>query len=407
MGNGGHGDRFSHGRLSGSPYSGCLPAGEELSLLKAIFGQNSKSLEDVEDLLAGLSDREPSQAVCQLLPLLASQRGRQGAEDAMSKRLKGIQRMTWYQNQMVVRSHSHLEAAFHNDGIGTMILGDIASAWSLYEERFARPVRELTLLVRSQRSSDAATLLRKNGWKPKTGLPNVDPEFLPGQSFVSDTEDFQVELRWHVLSSCCYPGADDAFWRRARPLALKGCRTLVLDPADLLLYLSIVLPDSDRSRSGLWIADALKLVQSQQTKIDWRQLLAEAQNRDLLLPVKTLLGYLQTHFEPNVPVSTMEELDGMPVAMLERLSARYQRRPPDQRLLGNLPVLYFDYRRYGKHRRIDDGLLGFGRHLTRYWQTGSRWALVSLMLRMSKQRLLSKLLQAGRTKSPQVVAGDL
>lgn len=363
------------------------PASDALQLLKLLFNPAREPVGLWNKTFATFEDEPPAESVYQLLPLLAGQWKRQHADSHIPTKLAGIRRKSWYRHQQAERAFSKLLKAFQQAGIRTLVLGDMAAAQSHYSDAFDRPVQEFSFLLDFNQAVKSIGLLGTNGWEPLCKLPGMDWEYLPGLWFAKDGERHPLYLRWHALSQCCFPGADDDFWNRARPLACGEISSLALDPTSELLYLNSELCLANPNRSALLLADTLMLLQTGGEGVDWRHLLTRSRQNRLLLPLKTLFRYLTKHFEINVPPDFLQKLAETHVDSIERLEAWYPRVDAAERLPGLLPVLYFDYRRQRVHGTAQDGAPGFGAYLTRYWKLESRRALVSRIWRLGWRRL--------------------
>ncbi|MFC1719817.1 nucleotidyltransferase family protein [Pseudomonadota bacterium] len=368
------------------PFPAGFLASNSLQLLKLMFSPARVSAGPWNDTFARLEDEPPEQAVYQLLPLFAGQWKKLHVDTNIPTKLAGVRRKSWYNHQKAERAFSKILKTLRQADIRTLILGDMAAALSHYNDPFDRPVHEFSILLDSNQAVKAIKLLGADGWEPLFELPEVNWEYLPGLRFAKDGEH-QLDLRWHALSQCCFPGADTDFWSRARPLACGELSSLALDPTSTLLHLTSELCLSNPGRAVLLLADTLVMLQTAGESVDWQRLLNESRQKHLLLPLKTLFRYLTEHFEIEIPPDFLQKLAETPVDTLERLEARYPRADADRRLPGLLPVLYFDYRRQRDHRTEQDGVHGFGDYLVQYWQRGSRGALVATIWRLAWRRL--------------------
>lgn len=379
------------------PSAGHLPVGLSLRLTQAVFAGHEPSPADLQGLVTNLAQQKIDEAVYPLLPLMAGRAGVLDPDHPIAGKLKGIQRLTWYKNQLVLGRFYRVHDRFVQAGIRTLLLGDIAAALTLYEDHSVRPIHELTVLVDANNAPAAMVLLPLDGWKPKQILLPVDQNVLPGQRFVSEEAKCEFELRWHVLPACGHPAADADFWSQALPVALESGSSLTLEPADQLLYLSFQVFGSDPRHSSLWIADALQVLHTAGSEFNWARLLEGAGSHRIVLPLRILLGYLVEHFAVTVPAATMRQLQDMPVRWWERLEAWYGRKRANERLLGILPLLWFDFRRGGGTHGTHGAGTGFGQYLARYWQVSSRRELLALVLRLSARRLRAKFTGVSRS----------
>jgi len=387
------------------PYEDVI-SGTTLWLLRAIFDQEPP-LEDAEDQLASLHEGEVDWADFQLLPLMAGRPEMLGLDNPLCKRLKGIRRLVWYKNQLLLKGFALLLSAFREAGIRTMLLGDVVSASLLFEKASVRPIHRLTMLIEPDRPTVAMEILKTHGWWEKNALRNIDPVYLPGQDYWKQGVDALLDLRWHLLSACCYPGAERDVWKRARPLSFEGAEAWMPDFTDQILFLAERAMESEPSQAVLYVADALQILHSPRHEIDWGLLLAKAQSRFLITPVARLLGFLSRNFRIDAPPGFLDALADIPASMTERLDARYRQFPADRRFLGELPVLYFAYRRYSNIRPSEGGARGFGAYLKAYWRVDSNCELMRLIALLSRRRIVKGLTQARNALTQRAASHDL
>jgi hypothetical protein len=97
--------------------------------------------------------------------------------------------------------------------------------------------------------------------------------------------------------------------------------------------------------------------------IDWDRLLRQAQGRLLVLPLRSTLSYLAQVFDAPIPDGLLAHLRSDAVSRQERLEFRYRSRDHRTRLLGYLPLMWFDYLRTRTPLASDNRVLGFATYL--------------------------------------------
>lgn len=351
------------------------------------MGSREPCAADLQQLRLTMDQAEISPECYLLLPLLTGLTARLAQDDPLAGKLQGIKRLTWYKNQLILDRYTRLQAQLHAAGIPTLLLGDLASALLLYTESFLRPVHDLTVLVHSSQSADAADLLSSQGWEACHDLLPVNRNFLPGQRFRRRDFECELELLWHVFPVCLFPGSDDACWSRARSLPQPAAHSLVLAPTDLMLYLSVQAFFASRSKSRLWIADTVRLIQASMDEIEWPQLLKNARRRRLVAPAKQMIDSLSRNPDLQLPHEIVRLWPKERPSHSEWLEACYRRKPASSRLPGNLPLLWFDYRRW----RCEPGHSGdrriFAAYLTHYWQVDGSMKMLAMASRLVSRRV--------------------
>lgn len=283
-----------------------------------------------------------------LLPLLHRNLVRLGIDDRELGRIRGVRRYHWALNHVRVRAIGPLLADLRKAGVPAMLLKGAALVASYLDDPSLRPMDDVDILVPRDRREAAAEVLAARGFRPVAMSPRVDfdsvDEFVHGWPFV-DGARVNVDLHWHVLYLDCRPGADDAFWRRARPATFAGQPVLTLDHTDQLLNLiahGAVWNDHATLR---WAADATCVLRAAAGAIDWRRLASESVRRRLAPPMHDGLAALRDTLGYAIPAQVLARLGRAsgPAARreFELRAAPAQGRPEADRRL----VAMMDFRR--------------------------------------------------------------
>jgi len=290
-------------------------------------------------------------------------------------RFKGVYRAAWYKNQTTFQATAALLAVFHDVGIQTLLLKGVALVLFHYKDHGLRPMNDLDILVRPEQASAAIELLVELGWSPKQKSQRVFTDkyfsFRHGHEF-RDGIGHQLDLHWHALLECCYPGADDDFWDGAVSTELHGVSTCALNPTDQLLHVCAHGAEWSFLPPFRWVADAMMILNTSQSEIDWDRLLAQAQKRRLILQVEGALSYLQDLLNAPIPPTVLQSMRSMPVSGIERIE--YQTRTRLSGLTGVTARNFFCYLRASQSRKSTvQTLVDFPRFLQHVWALDHLW----------------------------------
>jgi hypothetical protein len=282
-----------------------------------------------------------------LLPLLYKNLRRHGVTDPFMHKLKGIYRLAWYKNQTRFRDIEEVLRTFHEAGIQTMLLKGAALTLLHYKDNGVRPMVDVDILVSSAKARLDAELLTKSGWTPTTKPLEAHLRYRHSLLF---TDKFRrdVDLHWHVLSECCQKDADKDFWKDAVSISIDNVPTYALNPTDTLLHVIIQGVKWNPEPSIRWIADAMTVLNSANSEIDWLRLINQAQKRRVGFPLKMGLKFLHDTFHLCIPRTIMNDVNNIPVSFLERIESRYHtsdREIRENALLGGFPICLVEYLR--------------------------------------------------------------
>lgn len=254
-----------------------------------------------------------------LVPLLYRNLARLGVDRAELGRYVSVYRHTWVKNRLAFATCAEAIAILEEAGIETLLLKGGALALRHYPDQGARAMLDLDVLVRPARAQEAFARLVARGW---TRMGRSDLRVLRDRDMVrmngvglASPEGRALDLHWYAGADLRTPGADDGFWRAAVPVELAGRKTRALGPTDLL-YTVVVHGFTSYERHVRWAADATMIIAG--GEVDWRRLLALAQARRMVLPLRAALGVLRDELGTAVPAEAIEAFAGARVDRVDR-----------------------------------------------------------------------------------------
>ncbi|HEU5439333.1 MAG TPA: nucleotidyltransferase family protein [Ktedonobacterales bacterium] len=371
---------------------GCWPSPLQEELLRAALLPGEAAVKAWEHWSAAvdLDELGLDLGSYRLLPLLYRNLSACGVTGGPLERLKGIYRLTWSKNHLLLRRIAPVLRALREAGIQPLVLKGAALAALAYRDVGARPMDDVDLLVRDQELPAALDVLREAGWHPV--LDDPPEQRLVHQhslAFIDNGGHADIDLHAHALWYTCWPGADDGFFAAAIPLALGEEPVLALCPADQLLHVcthGIVWNPLPPIR---WVADAMAVIRGAEETLDWERLSRQVERLGLALPVREALRYLAERFEAPIPAGVLTRLEALPVTRLARLEYWLKLRP---KTLPRAYVLaWFRYTRRTGPPRWGRWLRDLPSFLQSYWRLSSPrqvpgHALAKLMRRVARVR---------------------
>jgi hypothetical protein len=204
-----------------------------------------------------------------------------------------------------------------------IVLKGAALGDTLYGNSALRPMTDVDLLLHPRDMARALDLLQVRGyaWNEIEPHPGLRLEFenelvlrAPGAI------PSPIELHWHLIDSPYFQRQVDEtwYWQTAQRVTVADTQALVLGLEANLLYLSAHYVLHHRAQGLRWLVDIAALVASQQARIDWPLLLAQAQAFHLVASVQIVLGQLTGEWESPIPPAVLEEAQRLPVSPEER-----------------------------------------------------------------------------------------
>ena len=262
-----------------------------------------------------------------ILPLLYRNLLDHGVSDPLLARLKSTYRYYWYQNAVLLHRGEEVLSSFRQAGIPTMVLKGAALVALYYHDAALRPMQDFDIAVPFTSARKAITLLQRSGWRPQT---KYDPRHLflirHSTPFI-DCKSRQIDLHWHVLGTGFNISCDTNFWKRSIPLNVGGVATRTLGPTDQLVHVCSHGAEWSEVPPLRWVADALSILKSSSTTVDWQLLLETVEFHHLQLPLLNALIYLKKNFGAPLPDDVLNNLQRLPVGPVERYAYETAIRP--------------------------------------------------------------------------------
>jgi hypothetical protein len=312
----------------GRKRSNVWPTARQELLLRAALLQGSDALEAWDAWRSHVDIERLEQGEYRLLPLLYRNLKRNAVNHPHMNILRGVYRKTWYQNQMLFHAVTSLLKSFYCDGISAMVLKGAALTLLHYKDYGVRPMNDIDILVHPEDAEKAVHLMKDLGWTP------ID--FLPCKEYISvsyshgfrNNAGRECDLHWHALSQCRKTSDDDLFWRNAEKIDFHDSAAYALNATDQLMHICVHGARWNITPPIRWIADAVTILNSHSTGIDWDRLSFQADKQRLTLPLRHTLNYLRAKFNVPIDEKFLRFLNTRAIPRIEYIEYKVAVRPP-------------------------------------------------------------------------------
>ncbi|MCP4401861.1 MAG: nucleotidyltransferase family protein [bacterium] len=370
----------------------CWPSPDQELLLRAALLNGQDALDAWNAWQSDIEIENLDRGSQRLLPLLWHNLKQQGIEpdSPRMKALRKYYRLTWGQNKVLFHTMTTLLQVLQDAEFPAMPLKGAALTLRYYQDYGLRPMGDIDLLVRTAQIEDIISFLQTIGWHPKPRSPEAFTkqyrQIAHAHEF-ANAEGCECDLHWHLLDECCRPDADEDFWHDAETIEIDGLSTAILHPADQLLHVCVHGIRWIHIPPLRWVADAMMILNSSQDAFDWDRLLAQTEQRHLVLPMRATLHYVQELLNAPIPTTVLEALNAMPASRTEQFEFDYRVQPYQHRALGYLPILWCKHSRLAGDMSFPAKLWGFRRFLQKFWGIEHLWQLPRFVMFMSKRRM--------------------
>jgi hypothetical protein len=358
--------------------AGILPTTVQDLLLRSIFQEDPTIL---DQWIKNVDLSSLDLASLRLLPLLQPKLGRSVVSEPLQTKVKEIYAQTRMRNRVLFSDLEELLHAFDQAGIQTLLLKGSALVQKYYRDPGLRPMVDLDVLVPTAQAFDAIHLLESLGYQPeKEKNVNFSEKLVPflhGYAFESKSRA-KVDLHWHVLTECIGENDDEDFWESSIPMEIGNATTRILNPADQIIHLCVHGCRWSNPSSIRWIAD-VQMVLNSNDPINWERLVEQTNQRRLSVYVLPALAYLRDRFGARFPKEILNHFSAP--SSFEISELRYKTSDHSKRLIGNLPLLWFSY------KRTHATTWGFFKYLQNFWGVEHFWQLPFAFLTRFLRRL--------------------
>ena len=276
-----------------------------------------------------------------ILPLVGRTLRALGIDDPYLPRLRGIRRVFWSRNQMLVAATAPVLDALERRGIATMVLKGVPLALTCYRDLGLRPMEDLDVLVPFDRALDAVASStswaspgrrwRRRSSSTTTGAPGVTPTGRRWTCTGCSTRRSRCRAIRRHGPTTSGPGPSPwrwAGWSRAPPARPICCSTC-----------ACTAPGGAAGRGLRWVADAVTVLAAVGDRVDWARLVEQASRRGATPFLSDTLGYVAETFDAPVPPAVLAELRAARPGPRLELAYRIRTGPaPVPGRLGGLPI---------------------------------------------------------------------
>lgn len=262
-----------------------------------------------------------------ILPLLYQNLSSHSIEMKQKEFLQGVYRNFWYSNKLLF---NHIQPILHqlqDANIKVMLLKGSALVYDqkYYSSSALRPMSDIDIMVPIDKIPETIEILSSAKYTPKNKKQNilknsVGNEYLwlrHSDDFV-DHEGNSLDLHWHLMTECQNKNIDTLVWQTAEKIRdeTDAAPYYVLSPTLQLIHICIHGAKINAMHPLRWVADAYVIIDK--SDIDWEALLNFAVQYHLILPLSTMLMYLNNTFTVKIPDHIFKELNQEKVLLVEK-----------------------------------------------------------------------------------------
>jgi hypothetical protein len=226
-------------------------------------------------------------------------------ENVMDKLKKAYYRNVT-KNMYMYEELNRILKAFHDIGVGVIVLKGMALANTVYSDMGLRPIGDIDLLVKKEDLPHAEKTMTELGYHFHGDMP---PEWYRENhqhiTYIHREKNIPVEIHWHIANKS-HPsrirnlGTNiiERWWEEAKTIEFSGRKALILCPDDLIIHLSLhflkhrfISQNGSFSSKGalIQLCDIFQTLKYYRDEIDWVRLKGKAEKYGIDSPIFTTL----------------------------------------------------------------------------------------------------------------------
>ncbi|HEY9693244.1 MAG TPA: nucleotidyltransferase family protein [Oculatellaceae cyanobacterium] len=308
---------------------------------------------------------ESDAASYQLLPLVYRNLSNYGYQDDLMPKLKGIYRLRWCKNQVILQLFVKILHILQQSGIEAIILKDVALLSQYYPDLGQRNIYILAILVHPQQALKTREFLNELGWQESEKLT---PKVLQTKNVINfyGQPDCQLELHWYLTGISI-----KKTFEQVKFLQLQDISTLFLNSEAQLIQLLLQKTSGDQVSHILWINDIL-MVLNQENNFDFERIILLLSKYALIgnLPEKIpMLAEVADLIKPQIFVESIKKINSYnKIDLCEPDLIK-----PHRTAWQIFRVRYKEYLRIAANRGENFNIFGFIKYLQVIWELQYLW----------------------------------
>ena len=348
------------------------PTESQELLLKAALLKTDHSLKAWARWKNGVDINKIDPGTMRILPLLYKNLHHLQINDPILNKSRGVYRLTWYKNQILINRLLKLLSAIKEKQIDLILLKGTALILFYYEDFGLRPMSDIDLYVPMSQITSMVRYLTDSKWSPSKNGPQITPNLNPcffniwyAQGF-KEEQGSELDLHWKISLECCYWDISKNFSDFSQVKTFKNETFRILNPTDQLFHVCLHGAAWDIIPGIRWIADAITILKRSEHDIDWDRFIENTERLRVSLPIKDALKYLMANFDTPIPSTVLSRIETFSVFRQEVIYYNLRiNKPP--KLLGYLPFLWIHFQRLNNNLSFFRKYISFPLFLKNIW----------------------------------------
>lgn len=354
-------------------------------LIKAAFNSDSSAIAAWREWKVSHKLEDLESESHQILPQLYLNLKNLGVQDDYSNKLKGIYRFWWSKNTRLIKNVVPFFEKLKNSGVEFLLLDSTAVVLGSPKELGNRPLESVSILVQPVQAWRSIAALRGEGCHAVTGLPYLFKDaylrMFPNL-FLKTPDGDWIEVCWDLVGKTRHDLDDFDYFQTAQPVSIFNHRLLLINPAYLLMRISVKINLQQIQASITNLVDALHILKRYGQEFDWEGLAGFAYQMERTHELSEFLKdprisqnvQIPQHLVHILKLQEKRPLQQKPTSTISKSHLFYKR----------CIELWRDYQLTGVTGIPKFRLVGFPDYLMRHWGLSHFWQLPGRAVRSAR-----------------------
>lgn len=380
-------------------YPKSFPNKEEELFLKLILSNEN----DFEELYYKWEKEvvfdDISYSILRLMPSLYLRLKNLNIVDDKVGRIRGMYKMAWYKNQLILNSVKNVIFLFNKENIPVISLKGIPLIENVYKDPGARFLGDADILVDPKYIEKVINIMRANSWKYLYQSPfyinrfnkPLENKILKEVTFINH-QDVKIDIHWGLFMFIFnenreHPMSYDEVLKHSIDFDMKGAKYKMPCIEDMIIHIIVHGAEGNNNRTLRWIADVVKIIRT--IPINWEFLIERIRKFEVAMEFNVAFSYLLKNFSISVPESFIQELSKLPIDNYKIKEYYITTNTIRSSLLGTLPYLWRGYWLHERKGNFFTSWYYFIDYVCQSWGIAKKRQIPAFIIEKYKKRINS------------------
>lgn len=297
--------------------------------------------------------------------------------DEITGKIKGIYRLTWYKNQLILNATRDLIILLEKENITVILLKGVPLLENVYKNSGARFLGDSDILIDPKYIKKVTNIMLNNGWNYLYQSDfsinrHTDPlsnKIIKEITFIND-KNVEIDVHWSLFvflfkENREHPMSYDEIYKHSLDFELKGVKYKMPCMEDMIIHIIAHGAEEINYRTLRWVLDIIIIIRN--NSIDWEFLIERTKKFEVEIELNVAFSYLINNFLVSIPESFIEELSKLPIKKI-KIKEYYRRTNKRENLFfGSFFNLWRRYWLYNKKGNLFISLYYFLDYICKSW----------------------------------------